>query len=134
MLANINLIKQIIMKTVIYKVLLLFILPIVFIRCEKEPEPITIPDDNFLNALIELGVDTNGDSIISPAEAEIITYLNVYRNNISDLTGIELMGYVIISRVFELQFVCMIQGLYLLLAQLIARIKDLCFLKFVYCI
>ena len=44
------------------------------------------------------------------------------------------MGYVIISRVFELQFVCMIQGLCLLLAQLIARIKDLCFLKFVYCI
>ncbi|MCK4989102.1 MAG: hypothetical protein KAS29_01395 [Bacteroidales bacterium] len=53
------------MKTVLYKVLLIFILPIVFTRCEKEPDPIiTIPDDNFLNALIELGVDTNGDSII----------------------------------------------------------------------
>ena len=77
------------MKTVLYKVLLLIILPIVFTQCEKEPGPITIPDDNFLNALIELGVDTNGDSIISPAEAEVITYLNVNSNNISDMTGIE---------------------------------------------
>ena len=77
------------MKAVLYKVLLIFIVPIVFTRCEKEPDPITIPDDNFLNALIELGVDTNGDGIISPAEAAIITYLNVSAKNISDLTGIE---------------------------------------------
>ena len=77
------------MKTVLYKVLPIFILLTVFTQCEKEPEPITIPDDNFLNALIELGVDANGDGMISPGEAEIITYLNVNSNNISDLTGIE---------------------------------------------
>ena len=35
----------------------------------------TIPDNNFLNALIELGVDTNGDGIISPYEAIIRTSL-----------------------------------------------------------
>ena len=81
MLANINLIKQIIMKTVLYNVLFIFIVPILFTQCEKEPDPkITIPDDNFLNALIEFGVDANGDSIISPAEAEIITYLYVELN------------------------------------------------------
>ena len=77
------------MKTVLYKVLFIFILPIVFTHCEKEPDPITIPDDNFLKALIELGVDTNGDGVISPAEAAIITTLDVGGKNISDITGIE---------------------------------------------
>ncbi|MCK4466266.1 MAG: hypothetical protein KAU83_11195 [Bacteroidales bacterium] len=59
-------------------------------QCEKDPEPeVTIPDDNFLNALIDLGVDTNGDGIISPAEAEVITFLDVSHRGISDMTGIE---------------------------------------------
>lgn len=77
------------MKTI--KKVLLFILTVVLLcQCEKEPEPeVTIPDDNFLNALIELGVDTNGDGIISPAEAEAITFLNVSHKSISDMTGIE---------------------------------------------
>lgn len=63
-----------------------------FIRCENDPNPnpkITIPDKNFLKALVKLGVDTNGDSIISPAEAEKITYLDVSGKRISDLSGIE---------------------------------------------
>ena len=60
-------------------------------QCRKEVEPptVNIPDNNFLNALIELGVDTNGDGKISPEEAEVITYLDVSGNSISDLTGIE---------------------------------------------
>lgn len=70
---------------------LLFVLAVVLLcQCEKDPEPeVTIPDNNFLNALIELGVDTNGDGIISTAEAEAITFLNVSHKSISDITGIE---------------------------------------------
>lgn len=60
-------------------------------QCRKEVEPptVTIPDDNFLNALIELGVDTDGDGVISPAEAEVIISLDVSEKGISDMTGIE---------------------------------------------
>jgi Leucine-rich repeat (LRR) protein len=50
---------------------------------------IDIPDTNFINALIEQGIDSNTDSLISIAEAEAITYLNVHNRNISSLTGIE---------------------------------------------
>jgi len=60
-------------------------------QCEKdEPNPIVnIPDNNFLNALIELGVDTNGDGLINPEESANITSHNVSNKNISDMTGIE---------------------------------------------
>ena len=76
---------------------LLFLLTVVILsQCKKDVEPntVTIHDDNFLNALIELGVDTNGDSIISSAEAEAITYLDVSGTygtpgEIEDMQGIE---------------------------------------------
>ncbi len=79
------------MKTILYKILLILLPILFFTRCEKEtnPDKRTIPDKNFLNALVELGVDTNGDSIISPTEAEKITYLDVSGKGISDLSGIE---------------------------------------------
>lgn len=62
--------------------------------CEKEPElhpdaPVEISDDNFLKALIERGVDKNGDTIISCAEAEAITQLELNHSDISDMAGIE---------------------------------------------
>ena len=77
-----------IMKAIIKT--LLFLLTVVLLsQCEKDDPQVNIPDDNFLNALIELGVDTNGDSIISPLEAEMITSLDVRYKSISDLTGIE---------------------------------------------
>ena len=38
---------------------------------------VTIPDAAFLRALIEAGVDINGDSLISHDEAELITYLDI---------------------------------------------------------
>lgn len=54
---------------------------------------VSIPDTAFLYALIEEGVDTNGDSLISQSEAEAITYLDVNNNNkdrkINNLSGIE---------------------------------------------
>ncbi len=53
-------------------------------------QTVTIPDTAFLNALIEEGVDTNGDSLISYAEAEAVSYyLVLYSSNISSVTGIE---------------------------------------------
>ena len=67
-------------------------------QCEKEPElnpedPVDIPDSNLLAALIEAGADTNGDSLISYAEAEMVTLINVsgkWRQDlITDMTGIE---------------------------------------------
>ncbi len=50
---------------------------------------VEIGDDAFLNALIEMGVDTDGDGQISTLEAEEITSLNVSRNGISDMSGLD---------------------------------------------
>ena len=49
---------------------------------------VSIPDANFLAALIRAG-DTNDDGQISHEEAEAVTNMNVASNEISDLTGIE---------------------------------------------
>ena len=48
-----------------------------------------IPDPNFLDALIEKGVDTNGDSRVSFGEAEATLFLDIPSQQISDMTGIE---------------------------------------------
>ena len=77
------------MKTIPYLLILPLTLILLLTQCEKDPEPFNIPDDAFLTALIEEGVDTNGDGEISPAEAEVITYLDVRFDSISDMTGIE---------------------------------------------
>jgi len=45
-------------------------------HCKKEAEQgVAIPDNDFLKALIEQGVDKDGDGNISPSEAELITIL-----------------------------------------------------------
>ncbi len=59
-----------------------------------ETDNVHIVDENFLNGLIEEGVDANGDGLISYAEAEAISYLDFSgsyseRGNIADMTGIE---------------------------------------------
>ncbi len=51
-------------------------------------QTVTIPDVNFKAALIEQGVDTNGDSEIQVTEAEAVTDLNVRQKNIASLEGI----------------------------------------------
>jgi hypothetical protein len=82
------------MKAII-KAMLFIVTLALLCRCDNsDPDPnINIPDNNFLNALIELGVDTNGDYIISVAEAEAVTSMDVSdwsgERSISDMTGIE---------------------------------------------
>jgi len=85
------------------KKIFFLLLPFVLIlcTCEKNDDGpdsngiISIPDTVFLYALIDEGVDTNGDSLISYAEAEAVKYLNFFRflsstiSNATDLTGIE---------------------------------------------
>ena len=50
---------------------------------------VTIPDEKFLNALIEIEVDQNEDGKISSREAKDARYLNLSNKRISDMTGIE---------------------------------------------
>jgi hypothetical protein len=76
------------MRTIV-KALLITLIVVVLDQCKKEPESIDIKDDNFLKALIALGVDKNSDGIISPGEAEEITSLNVCNCDISSLKGIK---------------------------------------------
>lgn len=83
------------MKTIPKLLLVLLSLTLISAQCEKEPdpnEPVNIPDQAFLDALIEEGVDINGDNIISYGEAEAINILQV-GGNISDMTGIEAFIY-----------------------------------------
>ena len=86
------------MKTLILWMLMLAIASV------SNAQNVNIPDTAFLCALIDKGVDTNGDSLISYAEAESVTSVNVgenietyacfvsgicQRGEISDLTGLE---------------------------------------------
>ncbi|WP_347922168.1 T9SS type A sorting domain-containing protein [Pontimicrobium sp. SW4] len=48
-----------------------------------------VPDDNFEQALIDLGYDTVLDDYVLTSNINAVTFLNVNNSNISDLTGIE---------------------------------------------
>ena len=82
---------KLIMKRTIRSTLFLLLL-ILLTRCIRvEPEVIIeIPDSDFLTALIDEGVDTNGDEEISNREAEEVIYLDVSGHGISDMSGIEM--------------------------------------------
>ncbi len=67
------------------KIYLLLLLVAGFVNAQI----VNIPDVNFKNKLIALGVDSNGDGNIQNTEAEALTSLNVSDNAISDLSGIE---------------------------------------------
>ena len=49
---------------------------------------VNIPDANFKAKLISLGIDLNTDGNIQNSEALLVSYLDLYNSNISDLTGI----------------------------------------------
>lgn len=48
-----------------------------------------VPDDNFEQALIDLGYDDKLDDYVSTAKISGVTFLSLSNKNISDLTGIE---------------------------------------------
>ncbi|OEK00417.1 hypothetical protein BFP97_02310 [Roseivirga sp. 4D4] len=50
---------------------------------------ISIPDQNFLDKLIDLGIDTNGDGVIQEIEALVPRDIDVSRSNIESLEGIQ---------------------------------------------
>lgn len=59
--------------------------------CEEAPpeNPVEIPDEAFLQVLIDLGIDTNDDGQISKEEAEAVHTIIVPPSGIRDLTGLE---------------------------------------------
>jgi len=52
-------------------------------------QTVNIPDENFFSALIDAGVDSNVDSMISVGEAESVHLLDLSQKEITDLTGID---------------------------------------------
>lgn len=70
------------------KILLFIVAAGSFSQCEKYSS-VKIIDENFLEALTELGVDTDGDGTISFREAAEVKTLDIYYCDIFDLTGIE---------------------------------------------
>ncbi len=75
------------MKTFFKIVLFPLTLALLF-SCKKEHPAVPIPDELFLKALIEQGVDANGDVIISPFEAEKILSINVDGYGISEMMSL----------------------------------------------
>lgn len=68
------------------KILLLLFLAIPFLGITQD---VNIPDANFLAALIEEGVDTNGDGVIQVSEAEMVDTIDIFGGQINDISGIE---------------------------------------------
>ena len=55
------------MKAIIKIGLLPYVFVVLLTQCEKEPDlndPVDIPNQNFINALIGQGIDSNGDGNI----------------------------------------------------------------------
>jgi Leucine-rich repeat (LRR) protein len=81
------------MKAII-KIHLSLLIIALLCQCNKDDEienPIvSIPDQQFLNALIDAGVDTDRDGMISTNEAKETTSLELIDKNISDMSGIEM--------------------------------------------
>ena len=68
----------------------LFILFPLFFSCFGKAQNTLIPDSNFEQALINLGLDTGPiDGQVLTVNIDTVTTLNVYQMNINNLTGIE---------------------------------------------
>ena len=78
------------MKSISIFFSLFFTLTFLIVQCEKEPDPndpVDIPDQNFLDALIEEGVDTNRNGLISYAEAKLVTTIYLDPDSASSSKG-----------------------------------------------
>lgn len=75
------------MKTMIKKIGLILVLS--FLSGIANTQIVIVPDVNFKNKLILLGIDTNFDGDIQVTEALVPTNLNLNASNINNLTGIE---------------------------------------------
>jgi hypothetical protein len=62
---------------------------IILVGYSIKAQIVNIPDTNFKNALISLGVDTNNNGEIEFTEAEAVDSLDISGKGIEDLTGIE---------------------------------------------
>ena len=63
---------------------------VIFWQCEMyQTSAIDVPDVNFLNTLIEQGVDKNGVGMISTDEAEAASKIYLRDVVIADITGLE---------------------------------------------
>lgn len=71
------------------KKIVLFIFSIVFISFITKAQTTAIPDANFEQELINLGLDVVLDGQVSTANIDTLTNLNVSNKSISNLTGIE---------------------------------------------
>jgi Leucine-rich repeat (LRR) protein len=69
------------------------LLGILLVQCDKKKfctcDPIPIPDEAFLAALIDAGIDVNEDGAISYEEADTVTTLYISAKQITDLSGIQ---------------------------------------------
>lgn len=59
----------------------LILTAILFMALPMFSQNVHIPDEAFLYALLELGVDTDGNTIISYEEAEVVSSLDFSRNH-----------------------------------------------------
>jgi hypothetical protein len=72
------------------KFLLILLSVLLLNQCKKdETNTVNILDNNFLNILIQKGIDSDGDGKISYSEASVVRSLDISGNNLSDITGIE---------------------------------------------
>jgi len=70
---------------------LIIVLLLAFFSSMSYAQTVTIPDENFEKALIELGIDTDGEinGQILKSDALKVNSLDISNKNINDLTGIE---------------------------------------------
>jgi hypothetical protein len=67
-----------------------FIIVSLFLTANLYSQTTYVPDDNFEQALINLGYDTGTlDDYVPTANIKKVSYLDISRKNISDLTGIK---------------------------------------------
>lgn len=79
------------MNSLFSRLAFLFVLQFFISSCDPtgQEDLVFIPDPYFLNALIELGVDEDGDGQISYPEAEATLSIRLQPSSISDLSGLE---------------------------------------------